>query len=41
MIEYVVFTMWKLIGVYDNYYDAYNAWKSHRFARIRSREVSA
>ena len=41
MIEYVVFTMWKLIGVYDSYHDAYQAWKATKGAKIRSREVTA
>lgn len=40
-IEYVVFTMWKVIGIYDNYHDAYQAYKSTPKARMRSREVSA
>lgn len=41
MIEYVVFTMWKVIGIYDSYHEAYQAWKSCKNARIRSREVRA
>lgn len=41
MIEYVVFTMWKVIGIYDNYHDAYQAWKNTKNAKMRSREVSA
>ena len=41
MIQSVVFTMWKLIGVYDCYADAYRAWKETPHARMRSREVKA
>lgn len=41
MIQYVVFTMWKVIGIYDNYHDAYQAWKNTKGARMRSREVPA
>lgn len=41
MIQYIVFTMWKVIGVYDCYHDAYVAWRDHPHARMKSREVIA
>ena len=41
VIQYIVFTMWKVIGVYDCYHDAYVAWLNTPRARMRSREVKA